>query len=241
MDAGTYSLTVTVNGCTSGTSSVTVVVNNCLADLSIVKTADNMHPFIGNTILFTIEATNNGPDNATGVAINDVLQTGYTYVSSTVTAGTFDATNGVWTIGNLNNGASAILTVTATVNSTGNYVNTAIIYGNEVDPLMANNTSSIEPIPTDFFIPEGFSPNGDGINDLFVIRGILNYPNNTFVIFNRWGNKVFETTHYQNTWNGTSTMGLRVGGDELPVGTFFYVLDLGDGSPIFKGTIYLNK
>jgi gliding motility-associated-like protein len=74
-----------------------------------------------------------------------------------------------------------------------------------------------------------------------VIRGILNYPNNTFVIFNRWGNKVFETTHYQNTWNGTSTMGLRVGGDELPVGTFFYILDLGDGSPIFKGTIYLNK
>lgn len=94
---------------------------------------------------------------------------------------------------------------------------------------------------TDFFIPEGFSPNGDGINDLFVIRGILNYPANTFVIYNRWGNKVFEASPYQNTWDGRSMFGLRVGGNELPVGTYFYVLDLKNGSSIFKGTIYLNR
>jgi len=94
---------------------------------------------------------------------------------------------------------------------------------------------------TEFFIPEGFSPNGDGINDLFVIRGILDYPNNTFQIFNRWGNKVYEASPYENTWDGKSTMGLRVGGDDLPVGTYFYVLDLGDGSKVYKGTIYLNR
>ncbi len=93
----------------------------------------------------------------------------------------------------------------------------------------------------DFFIPEGFSPNGDFINDLFVIRGILNYPNNKFVIFNRWGEKLFEASPYKNTWNGKSTSGLRIGGDELPTGTYFYLLDLNDGSKIFKGTIYLNK
>ena len=93
----------------------------------------------------------------------------------------------------------------------------------------------------DFFIPDGFSPNGDGINDLFVIRGINYYPKNTFEIFNRWGNKVFETASYKNTWDGSSTLGIRVLGNELPVGTYFYVLDLGDGSPIYKGTIYLNR
>ena len=86
----------------------------------------------------------------------------------------------------------------------------------------------------DFFIPEGFSPNGDGINDLFVIRGILNYPANAFVIYNRWGNKVFEASPYQNTWDGKSMFGLRVGGNDLPVGTYFYVLDLKDGSAIYK-------
>ena len=91
------------------------------------------------------------------------------------------------------------------------------------------------------FIPDGFSPNGDGINDLFVIRGINNYPENNFTIYNRWGNKVFEASPYKSTWDGRSTTGLRVGGDELPVGTYFYILDLGDDSEVIKGTIYLNK
>ncbi len=240
-DAGNYSLTVLLNGCSSGTSTIPVVVNNCLSDLSIVKTVNNSTPLIGRIIVFTITASNNGPDNATGVSVNDVLQSGYTYVSSSATAGTFDQAAGVWTIGTLNNGASATLTVTVRVIAGGNYVNTAIIYGSEADPIMANNVSSVEPIPTDFFIPEGFSPNGDGTNDLFVIRGILNYPANSFVIFNRWGNKVFEASPYQNTWDGRSEMGLRAGGDQLPVGTYFYILNLNDGSDIFKGTIYLNR
>ncbi len=94
---------------------------------------------------------------------------------------------------------------------------------------------------TDFFIPEGFSPNGDGINDLFVIRGIQYYPENVFVIYNRWGDKVLEANPYQNTWDGKATLGIRIGGDELPVGTYFYVLDLHDGSKVYKGTIYLNR
>jgi gliding motility-associated-like protein len=93
----------------------------------------------------------------------------------------------------------------------------------------------------DFFIPEGFSPNGDGINDLFVIRGIQFYPNNDFMIFNRWGDKIFDTHGYLNTWDGKNANGVTVGTDELPVGTYFYVLDLGDGSDIFKGPIYLNR
>jgi gliding motility-associated-like protein/uncharacterized repeat protein (TIGR01451 family) len=238
--SGTYILTVTKDGC-SDTSSTIVAVNVCFTDLSVIKTASDMSPFIGRTIVFTIVATNIGTDNGTGVEVNDILQSGYTYVSSTSTAGTYDPSTGVWTIDSLNNGASETLTVTVTVNAEGNYVNTAIIYGTETDLNMANNVSSVEPIPTDFFIPEGFSPNGDGINDVFVIRGILNFPENTFVIFNRWGNKVYETSSYKNTWDGKTTLGLRVGGDELPIGTYFYVLDLKDGSDVFKGTIYLNR
>jgi hypothetical protein len=52
----------------------------------------------------------------------------------------------------------------------------------------------------DFFIPEGFSPNSDEINDLFVIRGIENYPSNDFVVFNRWGDPVFDAQPYTNNW-----------------------------------------
>jgi gliding motility-associated-like protein/uncharacterized repeat protein (TIGR01451 family) len=240
-EAGGYALTVSANGCVSGTSTTFVVVSNCIADLSIVKTVNDIHPFIGHTVTFTITATNNGPTDATGVAVTDILQSGYTYVSSTTSTGVFNPSTGVWTIATLNNGASVQLTITATVVAAGNYVNTAIVYGDNMDTDMTNNTSTVETFPTDFNIPEGFSPNGDGTNDLFVIRGIENYPSNTFMIFNRWGNKVFEASPYQNTWNGSNTKGLRIGGDELPIGTYFYILDLKDGSDVFKGTIYLNK
>jgi gliding motility-associated-like protein len=120
-------------------------------------------------------------------------------------------------------------------------VNNAVVYANEPDVNMNNNVASTETFPTDFNIPEGFSPNADGINDVFVIRGILNYPDNKFDIFNRWGDKVFKANPYTNTWDGKCSEGIRVGGDELPVGTYFYILDLGDGSDIIKGTIYLNR
>ena len=93
----------------------------------------------------------------------------------------------------------------------------------------------------DFNIPEGFSPNGDNVNDFYVVRGIEHFPNNSFVVFNRWGAKLFEASPYQNNWDGKSSIGLVVGGDELPVGTYFYVLNLGDGSDVYKGTIYLNR
>ena len=76
---------------------------------------------------------------------------------------------------------------------------------------------------------------------MFVIRGILRFPKNEFTIFNRWGNKVFEASPYKNEWDGKAEMGIRVGGDDLPVGTYFYLLDLKDGTPVYKGTIYLNK
>ena len=211
------------------------------SDLSVVKTVNNEHPIIGQSVIFSIVATNNGADNATGVKVTDILQSGYSYVTSTATTGTYDSFTSVWTIGLLNVGKSETLILKAIVNTLGNYSNTATIDGVEVDSDTGNNISTALTYPTDFFIPEGFSPNGDGTNDLFVIRGIANYPKNTFVIFNRWGNKVFEASPYQNTWDGRSMFGLRVGGNELPTGTYFYVLDLKDGSSVFKGTIYLNR
>ncbi len=242
INAGTYDLVVTVNSCGSLTSSAIVAVNVCNdVDLSITKTVDDTIPFIGTTVVFTITATNNGPTNATGVEVTDVLQSGYVFVSSTVTTGSYNATTGVWTIGNFANGASATLTITATVIADGNYVNNALVQGNETDPNFSNNFSSVETFPTDFNIPEGFSPNGDLINDLFVIRGINRFSKNEFTIFNRWGNKVFEASPYKNEWDGKAEMGIRVGGDDLPVGTYFYLLDLKDGTPVYKGTIYLNK
>jgi gliding motility-associated-like protein/uncharacterized repeat protein (TIGR01451 family) len=244
-DNNALSGNITVNGtnsCGNGIISgvLEIIVNDCsVADLSVKTSSNNMAPLIGSTIVLSIDATNIGPYDATGVKVTNILQSGYTYQSTS--SGNYDPIAGVWTIGNLKKGLSDKLTINVKVNNTGNYLNIAIIAAIEPDPNLANNTSTVKPIPTDFFIPEGFSPNGDHINDFFVIRGIQYYPNNRFTIFNRWGNKVFETIQYKNKWDGKSTMGLRIGGDDLPTGTYFYLLDLGDGSAIIKGTIYLNR
>lgn len=100
---------------------------------------------------------------------------------------------------------------------------------------------SCEHAPEGLSVPEGFSPNGDGINDHFVIKGILHYPDNTITIFNRWGNEVYTASPYTNQWDGRMQKGLSVSGDELPVGTYFYILDPGDGSKVMRGYIYLTR
>jgi len=114
-------------------------------DLSVVKTISNSTPTVGSNVTFTLTATNNGPDNATLVVINDVLPSGYTLVSTTPSAGTWSTPN--WAIGSLSNGASKTLTIVARVNPTGLYTNTATISGAEIDPVSSNNTSTITPAP----------------------------------------------------------------------------------------------
>ena len=92
------------------------------------------------------------------------------------------------------------------------------------------------------FVPEIFTPDGDGINDYWRIDGIENYPNNTLVILNRWGNVVYETEGYNNEWDGRSTSNLNIGGDELPTGTYYYVLDTKNSEiGVLKGYVYLQR
>jgi len=89
------------------------------------------------------------------------------------------------------------------------------------------------------FVPEGFSPNGDGFNDFFVIIGIEDYPGTELLILNRQGVTVYHSTNYNNNWDGTPNDGGVIGGI-LPEGTYYYVLDFGEGS-VKKGFLYLNR
>ncbi|WP_426484543.1 gliding motility-associated C-terminal domain-containing protein [Flavobacterium sp. 2] len=104
-------------------------------------------------------------------------------------------------------------------------------------------------------VHNAFSPNGDGINDVFVIDGIGDltcYPGNTVEIYNRWGILVFETTDYNNTTNafdGTSRGRTTVNKSEgLPTGTYFYIVTYKslDGNNVIQynkkdGYLYLSK
>ncbi|MCD0468087.1 DUF11 domain-containing protein, partial [Flavobacterium sp. ENC] len=116
-------------------------------NLSVVKTVNNTTPNVGDNVTFTITASNAGPSAATGVSVNDVLPSGYTFVSATPSVGTFNSGTGLWTVGTLNNGANATLTVTVTVNATGNYANTATITSTTSDPTPGNNTDTETPTP----------------------------------------------------------------------------------------------
>ncbi|WP_221621988.1 T9SS type B sorting domain-containing protein [Larkinella knui] len=84
-------------------------------------------------------------------------------------------------------------------------------------------------------IPEGFSPNGDNINDLFVIR---NTGGATVIleVFNRWGNTVYRNHDYKNDWDGSTNTGARIGSSSkgLPDGTYFYIVELSDGRKFIR-------
>ena len=92
---------------------------------------------------------------------------------------------------------------------------------------------------TDIIVPNGFSPNGDNINDTWVIENIWHFPNNKVLVFNRNGNKVFEAHNYQNDWDGKST---ETGGNNtLPVGPYLYIIELNEpGFAPVQGWIYIN-
>jgi len=96
-------------------------------------------------------------------------------------------------------------------------------------------------LPDAFAIPQGFSPNGDGINDVFEITGLNEFfPNNSIQIFNRWGAEILNAAPYNNDWAGKAETGLNAG-ELLPVGTYWYILDLGDNSEPIIDFIYLNR
>ena len=80
------------------------------------------------------------------------------------------------------------------------------------------------------FIPQGFSPNGDGINDLFVIRGAGSLTISLDVC-NRWGHLVYRNNDYRNDWDSRPNTGITLGSNAsgLPDGTYYYVIKMSDG------------
>jgi gliding motility-associated-like protein len=86
-------------------------------------------------------------------------------------------------------------------------------------------------------IPTAFTPNFDGVNDTWEIPGLKEkYPNNRVLIYNRWGNLIFESEGYDTPWDGTFN------GEALPVGSYFFIIDFNDGiTEQERGTVTIVK
>jgi gliding motility-associated-like protein len=91
-----------------------------------------------------------------------------------------------------------------------------------------------------FRIPEGFSPDGDGINDQFEILGLEVYQQVKIKIFNRWGHVVYQNADYKNNWDGKANAVMSIG-KTLPNGTYFYVIEVVDTDERFSGNIFLKR
>lgn len=89
----------------------------------------------------------------------------------------------------------------------------------------------------ELFLPDSFSPNGDGLHDEYTITGVLEYPDNSFEVLDRKGEVVFSKRAYANTWDGH----LITGGEELPEDVYFYRFRLFELNAVLTGSIVLKR
>ncbi|WP_370002099.1 gliding motility-associated C-terminal domain-containing protein, partial [Winogradskyella sp.] len=222
----------------------TITFVNSIFDLDVDKTVDELQPVVGAEVTFTIEVANIGNVTATNIVISEQIPSGYVFVSAITTAGTYSDIDGEWTIGQLDPDQVEILQITVEVLGFGDYANTAFVLnadgGTDIDPSNDEDTAIVDPICLTIY--NEFSPNGDGVNETFVIDCLERFPNNKLEVYNRWGNIVYAKNGYLNDWDGTSNGRAVINqSDELPVGTYYYVLDLGDGSEPRVGWLYINR
>ena len=83
--------------------------------------------------------------------------------------------------------------------------------------------------------PNAFSPNGDGINDTWVISGLETYPDANLKVFSRSGQIVFQTRAIEKIWDG------NFNGKPLPIGIYYYIIDLNIGTPIISGWVIIIR
>lgn len=144
-------------------------------------------------------------------------------IQSAIGGGTLPYTY-LWNTGQttseLNNLASGVYVITVTDANACFDTASVVINNSEVDCI---------------YIPNSFTPNGDNKNDTWMIKNIGLRPNCTVAIFNKWGNKLFESKGYNTPWDGTEN------GTLLPSDTYYYVIDLGNGKPLVNGPVTIVR
>ena len=245
--SGSYTVTATIGPCVSPISLPAVVNSasnlNC-ASIALIKTAhldDLNHDGIaqvGENIIYTFVITNTGLVSLNNITISDPLP-GILVTGGPISLG----------VGNVDsNSITATYTITTQDIINGSVSNQATVFGTSPAGIIVHDLSDstsntgdsatvteIKGCQVEVF--NEVTPNNDGNNDYFYIRGLDCFPENSVEIFNRWGVEVFEVENYDNNlraFKGYSEGRVNVNqSDALPNGTYYYILKYKE----FNGTI----
>jgi len=225
-NAGLYSSTSVFTNLTAGTYTVSVLdKNGCLKSISVnvPQSANNVPPLIVNSDTICLNSstvlTASGATTYTWVPATFLN----TSIGATVTATPSVSTN--YTVAATdNNGCKNAAVATVMV------VSSYTVFSNGV---------SVCPKPiTDVTVYNSFSPNGDGLNDVFEIDNIDKFIPNHVYIYNRWGQLLWDKQDYNNTsvvWDGKDTKG-----NIMAPGTYFYIIEI-EGKTGIKHWVELTK
>ena len=142
LKVGTYTVTAThfEDNYYKAISNQTTFVVKSKIDVAVSKDSTYSEYNYHDQVVWTVNVVNNGPNDATGVKVNDVLPAGLIYQSSTASVGSYS--NGVWNIGNLAKSKTATLKITTLINKTGDITNKATVSASEFDWNTTNNQDS---------------------------------------------------------------------------------------------------
>jgi gliding motility-associated-like protein/uncharacterized repeat protein (TIGR01451 family) len=246
--AGIYTVTAfNSNGCASDQSDgVRVLVTpyvppvnpDTAVDLMVKISSSNTKALPGDQFSYIVTANNNSSFNGTNVHIYYTVPPNLEYVHQVGASGEV-AYNSItrtltWTISRITPNSPINLTVPVKATKPGIVESNVSILGRELDPILANNVDATIQEVNPLIVPNIFTPNGDNVNDTFVIPGLDTYAENEITIINRWGNHVYEKTGYKNDW----------GGQGLVEGTYYYLLKVKNKTgvwDVYKGYLTLVR
>ena len=144
-----------------------------------------------------------------------------------------------WLVNGINAGTNQPAFTTATLND-GDVVTCIVTSTGKclINPEALSNAIKISLNPQSqciIEIPNTFTPNGDGINDLWDITALQAYPGCTISIYNRTGSLIYNSVNYPKPWDGTYN------GQKLPVGTYYYLINLKNGKKPLAGPITIIR
>lgn len=208
-------------------------------DIAVNKLAESKQVAIGSEFTYLFKVENKSGQTATDVQMKDMLPSGLAYIgvkSTSAGTATYNEENHTvtWNIGTMDGKTVQEMQVQVKAMVHGIIKNTATVSSTEPDSDLSNNTSVSLKDVLGLDVPNVFTPNGDGVNDVFAITGLEDYPDNEITIFNRWGNTVYQKKGYLSDWTGNG----------LNEGTYFYLLQIKESSgktDTYKGYITLLR